>query len=222
MSSSSPQIEHPTEFLRLADAVRELLAAMRTADAPPEVLRKAADMVEEAAALVAPHAVDSTPAQSALRFEHSDMSQFDSGDAALMFPYSPIVGPLNAISPPLTFTFDGERMVGGGTLPPPYTGPPGAVHGGIVALIFDELLGAVSSAHGHGGYTGTLTIRYEKPTPIDREIVVESRVDHIEGRKIFAEGTITHDGTVTARAQAIFIRPAQSSFNRGRTSGAGK
>ena len=46
-----------------------------------------------------------------------------------------------------------------------YEGPPGYVHGGCVALAFDELLGMVNVLNGLGGLTGKLTVRYRRPDP---------------------------------------------------------
>ena len=47
-----------------------------------------------------------------------------------------------------------------------YEGPPGNVHGGMVAAAFDEVLGMAQSLSGNAGFTGTLTIRYRSPTPL--------------------------------------------------------
>ena len=83
------------------------------------------------------------------------------------------------------------------------------MHGGVVALVFDELLGAVNACLGLGAFTGTLTIRYERITPIEQEIAFESWVDRTEGRKVFTRGTISAGGEVTARAEGVFIRVEQ-------------
>jgi acyl-coenzyme A thioesterase PaaI-like protein len=207
--SSEPQVSHVTETAQLVDATRSLIAAQRMADAPADVLEQAAELVREATGLLAPHVVDGVPGQNALRVDRPDRDEFATGDPSRFFPYSPVVGPLNAIAPPITFKFDGERLSGTGTLPAPYTGPPGAVHGGVVALVFDELLGAVNACFGLGAYTGTLTIRYEALTPIGRELAFDSWVDRSEGRKVFTVGTIRADGVVTARAEGVFIRVEQ-------------
>jgi acyl-coenzyme A thioesterase PaaI-like protein len=206
----SPQVAHPDAMRAFVDALRALVASQRTADAPPEMLEQATALVHEATALLAPHEVDSVPGQNALRAAYPDRDQFATGDPARFFPYSPVVGPLNAIAPPLVFTFDGERMRGHGVLGAPYAGPPGTVHGGVVALVLDELLGAVNACLGLGAYTGTLTIRYERPTPIGRELTFDAGVDRTEGRKVFTIGTISDDGEVTARAEGVFIRVEQS------------
>jgi len=149
------------------------------------------------------------PALDALRAAYPDREQFATGDPARFFPYSPVVGPLNAIAPPVVFTFDGERMSGHGYLPAPYTGPPGTVHGGVVAMVLDELLGAVPRDLVPDAYTGTLTVRYERPTPIDAGLAFDAWVDRTEGRKVFTVGTISAGGTVTARAEGVFIRVEQ-------------
>jgi acyl-coenzyme A thioesterase PaaI-like protein len=166
-------------------------------------------LVSEATALLSPHVVDSIPAQNALRAAYPERDQFATGDPARFFPYSPVVGPLNPIAPPVTFAFDGERLSGTGTLLAPYTGPPGMVHGGVVALVIDELLGATNACLGLGAYTGTLSIRYERPTPIGVELAFEAWVDRTEGRKVFTVGTISAGGEVTARAEGVFIRVEQ-------------
>ena len=103
-------------------------------------------------------------------------------------------------------TWDGEHIRGTATFGATHAGPPNMVHGGVVALLFDEVLGCANMCAGVGGFTGTLTIRYEKPTPLNGELELESHIDTVEGRKIRTTGTITHDGQVTARAEGIFIR----------------
>jgi acyl-coenzyme A thioesterase PaaI-like protein len=205
-ASSEPQVAHPAETEALVASTRALVAALRMADAPVDVLEQATALVDDATELLAPHVVDGIPGQNALRAAYPDREQFATGDPARFFPYSPVVGPLNAIAPPVEFRFDGERLTGSGTLPAPYTGPPGTVHGGVVALVLDELLGATNACLGLGAYTGTLTIRYERPTPIGQQLEFESWVDRTEGRKVFTVGTISAGGTVTARAEGVFIR----------------
>jgi hypothetical protein len=203
---SEPQVAHRAETEALVEATRALVGALRMADAPVDVLEHAHALVREAGELLAPHVVDGIPGQNALRAAYPDREQFATGDPARFFPYSPVVGPLNPIAPPVTFTFDGERLSGSGTLSAPFTGPPGMVHGGVIALVLDELLGATNACLGLGAYTGTLTIRYERPTPIGAELAFDAWVDRTEGRKVFTVGTISAGGEVTARADGVFIR----------------
>src|SRR5215213_1610712 len=208
---SSPQVAHPAAMHALVDATRKLITTQRTADAPLDALERATALVQQATDWLAPHRVTGVPAQSALHAGYPDRDQFATGDPARFFPYSPVVGPLNPIAPPVVFTFDGARMSGHGALPAPYTGPPGTVHGGVVAMVLDELLGAVNACLGFGAFTGTLTVRYERPTPISEELTFDAWVDRTEGRKVFTVGTISASGAVTARADGVFIRVEQPS-----------
>lgn len=59
--------------------------------------------------------------------------------------------------------------------------------------------------------TGTLTIRYESPTPLYTELRYEGRLVGVERRKIFVEGTCYAGDRLTATAKGIFIsiRPGQ-------------
>ncbi len=86
-----------------------------------------------------------------------------------------------------------------------YEGPPGCVHGGVVAAAFDEVLGFAQSLSGRPGMTGTLTIRYRKPTPLYEDLVFEGWVERIEGRKIFTAGVCRVGDLVTAEAEGLFI-----------------
>ena len=53
--------------------------------------------------------------------------------------------------------------------------------------------------------TGTLTIRYRRPTPLLTPLELEAKQVNVDGRKIATVGTISVDGVITAEAEAIFI-----------------
>lgn len=193
--------EESTESV--AASTRALITALRRADAPTESLERAAALINEATALLEPHRVDGTPMQGRLGDRGPIGAQ--ANEPRVFFPWSPIIGPLNPLSADVEFNVVDGRTTGRAFLGAQYNGPPGMVHGGIIALLFDELLGATNVCNGLGGFTGTLSIRYERPTWIERELQLESWVDRVEGRKVFTLGTISIDGEVTARAEGIFI-----------------
>ncbi len=87
----------------------------------------------------------------------------------------------------------------------PYEGPPSCVHGGVIAATFDEILGAAIMVAGHPGMTGTLTVRYRKPTPLRTELRLEARFLGREGRKIRTWAGMYHDEVLTAEADGLFI-----------------
>ena len=106
----------------------------------------------------------------------------------------------------------GDEAVASVTLGAAFEGAPGRSHGGIVAAIFDDVLGYLLRFLGQPAYTGELTVRYLAPTPIHEPLEFRARVERVEGRKIdtVAEafalgegGTRTHVATGTARFIAI-------------------
>lgn len=95
------------------------------------------------------------------------------------------------------------------TLPQLFGGPPRAVHGGYLAGLFDELLGAVQSlAEGGGGYTGRLTVRYRSLTPIDELLTFRGWVTAETSRRIETRATCHAGERLCAEAEGLFVRPA--------------
>ena len=88
-----------------------------------------------------------------------------------------------------------------------YEGPPGHVHGGVCALILDHVLGATAHQPGKPAYTGTLTLRYVRGTPLGQQLRSSARVDRTEGAKTFAVGHIAGPDGVTVEAEGVFIHP---------------
>lgn len=88
-----------------------------------------------------------------------------------------------------------------------YEGPPGLVHGGVSALILDQLLGEAAAAGGGAGMTGRLTLHYRRPTPLG-DLSMEAWVESRAGIKTIVKGHIKDsDGNVTVEAEGLFIMP---------------
>ncbi len=185
------------ERRRLAAAMREVIDRLITSDAPEDELRAAADGLERYARRLATHPRRSLP----LGFTETA----NAGDVAAFFDYSPLIGRSNPLAPPIVLTVEGKVVRGAVRFGSAYEGPPGHVHGGFVAAAFDEVLGFVQSTTGQPGMTGTLTIRYRKPTPLNTDLRFEATVVRVEGRKIFAEGRLYNGDVLTAEAEGIFI-----------------
>lgn len=120
--------------------------------------------------------------------------------------HDPVTGPENAIAPPLPLRGlpDGS-IVGTATLGLPYQGPPGCVHGGVSALLLDHTLGVANAWAGVSGMTGTLTLRYHRPTPLFVELTVRARQVSVDGRKIRTTGEILAGGEVCVSADGLFV-----------------
>jgi hypothetical protein len=130
------------------------------------------------------------------------------------FPTSPVIGFANPIAPPVEVELAEEGLGGSAYFDYQYEGPPTCVHGGVIAMVFDELLGAANIAAGCPGMTGTLTIRYRKPTPIRTTLRLEARCRGLEGRKIRTWGAIFKGETLLAEAEGVFIELVPERFLR--------
>ena len=94
------------------------------------------------------------------------------------------------------------------TLSDLYEGPPLAVHGGYIAGLFDELLGAVQSlSQTETGYTAKLEIKYRSLTPIDEELIFAGWILESSGRRITVRGQCTHGEKICSEANALFLKP---------------
>lgn len=124
---------------------------------------------------------------------------------------TPITSAVNPLAPPMAIRREGEESVSDVALPLQYQGPPARVHGGIVALMLDQVLGNASHSTGlPASYTRELTITYDAATPLDRPVRVVGRIDRVEGRKRFMSGEILVDGAPSARAHGVWISPREA------------
>jgi acyl-coenzyme A thioesterase PaaI-like protein len=88
-----------------------------------------------------------------------------------------------------------------------YEGPPGLVHGGVSALVLDQMLGEAAAVGGAPGMTGRLTLHYRRPTPLG-DLVSQAWLESTTGRKTIAKGWLADaDGNVTVEAEGLFILP---------------
>jgi len=214
---------------QLVAALRALIETVRTSDldqaqANGVDLADLAAHVESHTRALAPYTVDAVRTQIGLRHEVARVDpgrlrSFADGEVLDFFPHSPITGELNPVAPPMKMWRDGSTVRGSGRIPTALNGPPAAVHGGFVAAVLDELLGMAAVVAGIGGFTGTLTVRYLKPTPIGAALDLAARVESSEGRKVTVTGEISADGPegkyVCATAEAIFIRPTDLATKSG-------
>jgi acyl-coenzyme A thioesterase PaaI-like protein len=127
-------------------------------------------------------------------------------DAALL-ERSGISGRSNPLAPPLHLEMTDGVTRGHAVYTTAYEGPPGCLHGGFVAAAFDDMMGFAQMASGFAGFTGTLTVKMRRPTPLYRRIDFESGLDRVDGRKIFCWGKSWDGDTLLCEATILFIAP---------------
>jgi acyl-coenzyme A thioesterase PaaI-like protein len=195
------------ERRRLAAAMREVIERLTTSDAPEAELRRAADRLEQYAAHLATH-----PARRRYEGYAESATASEPPEGGGHFDYSPLIGRANPLAPPIVMHSEDMQVRGTVRFGAAYEGPPGCVHGGFVAAAFDEVLGYAQSLTGNPGMTGTLTVRYRRPTPLHTELRFEAHVDRVEGRKILASGTLHAGETLCAEAEGIFVSIDRTRF----------
>lgn len=94
-----------------------------------------------------------------------------------------------------------------------HVGGNNAVHGGVVALMFDVMCGMIIHAVGRPiSRTAFLHVDYRNVTPIDVPLTLRGWTSNIEGRKTFVNADLTDpDGTLLAEANGLMVqlRPGQ-------------
>jgi len=94
-------------------------------------------------------------------------------------------------------------------------GPPGHAHGGAIAAVFDELMGACCWVHGYPAMTAQYTTRFFKPIPLNQEVLFTARIRTVDGSKINLRAkVIDREGTRFATARGLFILQEMSTFEQ--------
>lgn len=100
------------------------------------------------------------------------------------------------------------------TIPGTYRGYEGVAHGGMVALLLDEVMGwAANCVAGGATATAELGIRYKQPTPVDVPLRLEARVIRARTPLFVVEGALMRDdGAICATGSAKLMKQAHGAF----------
>ena len=190
---------------RVAGAARTLIDAIVSSGASPETLDEVVAILETQAARLEPDGRTS-------RYDGTGGIRFDGGSNAAVFETHPILGPSNPMAPPLVVEPVAGGAVGTVTYDHRFEGVPGCVQGGFLAAAFDVVLGRSASGAGIPAVTGTLTVRYRRPTPLHTTLRFEGTLDRVEGRQVFCTARVFAGDDVTAEADAVFVTVDRSRF----------
>ena len=95
-------------------------------------------------------------------------------------------------------------------------GPPGYAHGGSVAAVLDEAMGAAAWAGGHPSIAARIEVDFRVPVPLGIDAVVEMNVVKVEGRKITTRARLLDaNGRVLAESSGVFVRLADDQIRDG-------
>ena len=136
-----------------------------------------------------------TPAEKLTPMEHSSQNRCFG------------CGPANPTGLQLEFLLaeDGS-VVSLPTVPNCFEGPPGYLHGGIIATLLDEAMSKTTRARGLTTVTGQMEVNYLRPVHSAKPIRLEGRLLRSEGRKHWTEGRILDPrGRVLATSKGLFV-----------------
>jgi len=97
------------------------------------------------------------------------------------------------------------------SIPEPFNGYPGVVHGGIVTALLDEAMARSLLIEGTFEdllVTARMEVAFRLPTPTGTPVTVVARVRRRSSARAQTEAELRlADGTVTAHAEALMARP---------------
>jgi acyl-coenzyme A thioesterase PaaI-like protein len=188
-----PTTKGGPDYGRFVDAVRKLQDHARAVDAPDEVITEAADLLEKVSLLLSPFDADEWESPSGRRMDLPMRGNI------LTVPMKVRNGPLIGA--------DG-RIRGWARFARFHLGRNGAVHGGVLGMLFDTVLGLTSSVLTGGPYqrTAYLKVDYRHIVPIEKELQFDAGIDRVDGRKIFVSGRLSDGDTLLTEAEALFVR----------------
>jgi acyl-coenzyme A thioesterase PaaI-like protein len=183
-----------SSYETLATSVRRLIDATIRTEVEPEAVTSAAAKI------------DSVTSQLSAALMAGSFGQRAVGDGQGPASGNVVIGVRNPSAPPLVVHHESDGSVWTEfILGAAFEGPPGHVHGGVSAMILDHVLGATAHKPGWPAYTGTLTLRYHRPTPLQRPLRAEAWIESVQGVKTFAAGKVSDADGATVSAEGIFI-----------------
>jgi acyl-coenzyme A thioesterase PaaI-like protein len=190
--------------IECAAALRELGHAIVGHVVDDEMLDEIASFVRDRSTTINRAASRSRPTHD-LKRRMFDEAPAD-GAGMTHYPDCVVSGPANPMGINIACHRDGDAAVGTISLGAAFEGAPGRAHGGVVAAIFDDVMGFVLSIERTPAFTGRLCVSYLAPTPLETPLEFRAWLREREGRKLFIEGTAsTADGEKILEADGIFI-----------------
>jgi hypothetical protein len=180
----------------LGDALRDLVEQASATEVPEDVLRLAARQVREAAVLLG--------RRTRMRADLPGADDLLGGYRM----YNPVTGSGSGLAPPLHIEVAGQTVIGTCTLGLAFEGPPSFAHGGVSAMLLDQLLGYAAGVAGYPGMTVKLETRYRAPVPLQTRLRLTAELSEVNGRRVTARGmiaTAVEPDAVLVEASGIFV-----------------
>ncbi len=134
--------------------------------------------------------------------------------------FNPVTGEGNPfalgmrLDPPQAGSF---ATLGRVTLGPGFEGHVGVAHGGVVALLLDEVCGTTAMRRVWPIVTGQLSVAYRRPVRIGVPLIVRADVERVHGNRMIVRGCVCAQaapGTLLAEGEADFVELSRTQADR--------
>jgi hypothetical protein len=143
--------------MALARAVRDLVGVALSLEQPRPEIRELTEQIRAVCVRLQPELPRDGRARVGPDIDESRRVYID---------HSRDVGDYNPFFPQYRLTCADGRADGDVEFPVAYEGPPGIVHGGFLAVLFDCVLQQLNCDLGTAGKTAGISVRYRRPAPI--------------------------------------------------------
>lgn len=119
--------------------------------------------------------------------------------------------------------WDGEETVATFTPAPYHTAIPGFVYGGLIASLIDCHSTGTASAAAYKAegramdtdpplryVTGSLFVKYLRPTPMGPPLELRGKVTELKGKKVVVETTLSANGEICATGEVVALQMPES------------
>jgi acyl-coenzyme A thioesterase PaaI-like protein len=205
-----PQIEVTAELTArraavtaLGDALRELTVRAIGSEVDVEVLRRVTTDV---------HRLTADLADRQRRPDvPSSVDDLQRGQRL----FNPVVGRGNPVAPPMRVQVTDGAAIGSCTLDWRFEGPFTFGHGGVSALLLDQIMGYATAAAGFPGVTGRLQVRYRSAVPLGEPLRLYASVVDVLGSRVAVKATIAlaaapDEALVEAEGRFMTLRKEQA------------
>lgn len=195
--------ERRSAVAELGEALRELTSSAIGSEVAIDVLRRVAEDARGLATALAER-------QRGLD-EPSSVDDLRRGQRL----FNPVVGVGNPMAPPMSVEIVDGAAIGSCTLDWRHEGPPTYAHGGVSALLLDQIMGYAVAAAGHPGVTARLQVRYRSTVPLGQPLRLQATFIDVLGARAAVRGSISlaadpDDALVEAEGRFLALRPEQA------------
>jgi acyl-coenzyme A thioesterase PaaI-like protein len=190
--------------LRAAAALRRLTSEFLLRDATEDDLD---DLVAVAGSLTAGLAAGPMRRRSFDEIvAEPDAPEIADGGAVEHFDQCFVTGPAHTAGLAATVRREADAVELRVRIPVLFEGMPGHAHGGIVAAVFDDLIGMVMGRlHRVPAPTVQVDVSFRRPVPLDAEVVFRAELSGSDGRKRTVQAAARVGDTLHATATGLLV-----------------